>query len=170
MNKDNEYEIPERGTVRREHFRCGNHDCQHLHGPYLYAYWKDGKRLRKRYIGKTIGDLLVRKVAKKADTTPTKMRKLKVIKEKAQGGNLLAQEYLEKLKNGKVSTDWAYKVLTSSMREQRMLKMIAVAEQRHLSHNNPDELIELIALEMRKQGLDPTNEENFDSYLNSKIM
>ena len=59
---------------------------------------------RKRYIGKTIGDLLVRKVAKKADTTPTKMRKLKVIKEKAQGGNLLAQEYLEKLKNGKVST------------------------------------------------------------------
>jgi hypothetical protein len=82
----------------------------------------------------------------------------------------LAQEYLEKLKNGKVSTDWAYKVLTSSMREQRMLKMIAVAEQRHLSHNNPDELIELIASEMRKQGLDPTNEENFDTYLNSKIM
>jgi hypothetical protein len=98
------------------------------------------------------------------------MRKLKVIKEKAQGGNLLAQEYLEKLKNGKVSTDWAYKVLISTMREQRMLKMIAVAEQRHLSHNNPDELIELIASEMRKQGLDPTNEENFDAYLNSKIM
>ena len=66
--------------------------------------------------------------------------------------------------------DWAYKVLTNSMREQRMLKMIAVAEQRHLNHNNPDELIELIASEMRKQGLDPTNEDNFDSYLNSKIM
>ena len=65
MNKDNEYEIPERATVRHEHVRCGNPDCQHLHGPYLYAYWKDGKRLRKRYIGKTIGDLLVRKVGKK---------------------------------------------------------------------------------------------------------
>ena len=141
-----------------------------MHGPYLYAYWKDGKRLRKRYIGKTIGDLLVRKVAKKAGTTPTKMRKLKVIKEKAQGGNLLAQEYLEKLENGKVSPDWAYKVLVNSIREQRMLKMIAVAEQRHLNHNNPDELIELISSEMRKQGLDPTNEDNFDSYLNSKIM
>ena len=139
MNKDNEYEIPERATVRHEHVRCSNPDCQHLHGPYLYAYWKDGKRLLKRYIGKTIDDLLVRKVATKADTTPTKMRKLKVIKEKAQGGNLLAQEYLEKLKNGKVGTDSA-KVLTSSMREQRMLKMIAVVEQRHLSHNNPDEL------------------------------
>ena len=44
-------------------------DCQQSHGPYLYAYWKDGKTLQKRYIGKTIGDLLVRKVAKKADTT-----------------------------------------------------------------------------------------------------
>ncbi|MGB7954037.1 MAG: hypothetical protein WCF23_08655, partial [Candidatus Nitrosopolaris sp.] len=108
--------------------------------------------------------------AKKADTTPTKMRKLKVIKEKAQGGNLLAQEYLEKLKNGKVSTDRAYKVLVNSIREQRMLKLIAVAEQRHLNHNNPDELIEIIASEMRKQGLDPTNEEKFDSYINSKIM
>ena len=82
----------------------------------------------------------------------------------------MAHEYLEKLKNGKVSTDGAYKVLVNSMREQRMLKMIAVAEQRHLTHNNPEELIELIASEMRKQGLDPTNEENFDSYLNSKIM
>ena len=98
------------------------------------------------------------------------MRKLKVIREEAQGGNLLAQEYLEKLKNGDVSPDWAYKVLVNSIREQRMLKMIAVAEQRHLNHNNPDELIELIASEMRKQGLDPTNEDNFDSYLNSKIM
>jgi hypothetical protein len=42
----------------------------------------------------------------------------------------------------------------------------AIAEQRHLNHNNPDELIELIASEMRKQGLDPTNEGAFDSYLN----
>jgi hypothetical protein len=170
MNNDNEYEIPEKATVRQEHVRCGNPDCQHLHGPYLYAYWKDGKKLQKKYIGKTIGDLVVRKVAKKADTTPTKMRKLKVIKEKAQGGNLLAQEYLEKLKNGKVSPDWAYKVLVNSIREQRMLKMIAVAEQRHLNHDNLEELIELIASEMRKQGLDPTNEDNFDCYLNSKIM
>lgn len=97
------------------------------------------------------------------------MRKLKVVKEKAQRGNLLALQYLEKLKNGKVITDWAYKVLTSSMREQRMLKMIAVAEQRHLSHNNPDELIELVASEMRKHGLDPTNVDNFDSYLTPRL-
>ena len=170
MNNDNEYGIPEKATVRQERVRCGNPDCQNLHGPYLYAYWKDGKKLQKKYIGKTIGDLAVRKVAKKVDTTPTKMRKLKVIKEKAQGGNLLAQEYLEKPKNGNVSTDWAYKVLVNSICEQRMLKMITIAQQRHLNHNNPDELIELFASEMQKQGLDPTNEDNFDSYLNSKIM
>src|SRR2546427_7666870 len=167
MKKDNKYEIPENATIRREHIRCGNPDCQQLHGPYLYAYWKDGKRLRKKYIGKTFGDLVVRKVAKTADTTPTKMRKITIIKEKAEGGNLLAQEYLEKLKNGKVSTDWAYKVLVNRIREQRMLRMIAVAEKRRLIHNNPDELVELIASEMRKQGLDPTNEDSFDSYLNS---
>jgi hypothetical protein len=170
MNKDNEYEIPENATIRQEHVRCGNPDCQQLHGPYLYAYWKEGKRLRKKYIGKTLGELLFRKVAKQAHTTPTKMRKSRFIKETAQRGNLVAQEYLEKLKKGNASPDWAYKVLVNSIREQRMLKMIAVAEQRHLNHNNTDELIELIATEMQKQGLDPTNEDNFDSYLNSKIM
>jgi hypothetical protein len=125
--------------------------------------------LRKKYIGKTLDELLLRKVAKQADTTPTKMRKSKFINETAQRGNSMAQEYLEKLKNGNVTLDWAYKVIVNSIREQRMLKMIAVAEERHLNHNNSDELIALIASEMQKQGLDPTNEDNIDSYLNSRI-
>lgn len=30
--KDNEYEFPENATIRKEHVRCGNPDCQHLHG------------------------------------------------------------------------------------------------------------------------------------------
>ena len=50
------------------------------------------------------------------------------------------------------------RVLMNSIREQRILKMITVAEKRHLNHNNPDELIEIIASEMQRQGLDPTNE------------
>jgi hypothetical protein len=141
-----------------------------LHGPYLYAYWKDGKRTRKKYIGKTRDELLTRKAAKQAGITPAKMRKLKFIKETAQKGNLVAQEYLPKVKNGNVSLDWAYKVLTNSIDEQRTLKMITVAEQRHLNHNNLDELIEIIASEMQKERLDLNNEENLDSYLNSKIM
>jgi hypothetical protein len=169
MKKDNEYEFPENATIRQEHVKCGNPDCQQLHGPYLYAYWKDGKRLRKKYIGKTLDELLLRKVAKRADTTPTKMRKTKFIIDTAQKGNPIAQEYLQKLKGGDVSPDWAYKVIVNSIREQRMLKMIAVAEERHLNHNNSDELIALIASEMQKQGLDPTNEDSFDGYLNSRI-
>ncbi|MGA9152604.1 MAG: hypothetical protein WBZ36_18670 [Candidatus Nitrosopolaris sp.] len=98
------------------------------------------------------------------------MRKSKFIKEEAQKGNLVAQEYLEKVKNGNVSLDWAYKVLINIIREQRTLKMITVAEQKNLNHNNPDELIQIIASEMQKEGLDLNNEENLDSYLNSKVM
>ena len=71
----------------------------------------------------------------------------------AQKGNIIAQKYVEKLKNESVSVDWAYKVLRNSVEEQRMLKMIIFAEQRHLNYNNLDELIELIASEMRKQKL-----------------
>jgi hypothetical protein len=87
--------IPENATIRPEFDRCSNPDCQQLHGPYHYAYWKDGKRLRKKYIGKTLDEVLSRKVAKQADTTRTKMRKSKFIKETGQRGYLVSQEYLE---------------------------------------------------------------------------
>jgi len=41
-------------TYRREYVRCGKRGCKRCpHGPYWYAYWKEGKRLRKRYCGKT---------------------------------------------------------------------------------------------------------------------
>ncbi|MFY9794297.1 MAG: hypothetical protein WAJ93_01265 [Candidatus Nitrosopolaris sp.] len=48
--------------------------------------------------------------------------------------------------------------------------MMAIAEQRHLNHENEAELIEIIASEMQKEGLDLNNEENLDSYLNTKFM
>ena len=48
-----------------------------------------------------------------------------------------------------------------------MLKMLAIADQKHLNHDNETELIDIIASEMQRQGLNPTNEDNFDSYLNS---
>lgn len=47
---------------------------------------------------------------------------------------------------------------------------MAIADQKHLNYDNEIELIEMIVSEMQEQGLDPTNEENLDSYLNSKIM
>ena len=42
-----------RETVRRQWVRCGKKGCRSCpHGPYWYAYWREGGRLRSRYIGK----------------------------------------------------------------------------------------------------------------------
>jgi hypothetical protein len=45
--------IPENATIRKEYINCGKVVCQHKHGPYYYAYWKDpeSKKLKKKYIG-----------------------------------------------------------------------------------------------------------------------
>lgn len=50
-------EGPKRSGVsyRLEHVRCGKRGCTRCpHGPYWYAYWREGGRLRSRYIGKTL--------------------------------------------------------------------------------------------------------------------
>lgn len=39
-------------TLRCEYIRCGKKCGGCPHGPYWYAYWKEGGRTRKRYIGK----------------------------------------------------------------------------------------------------------------------
>ncbi len=42
-------------TFRYETVRCGKENCSRCpHGPYWYAYWKEGGRTRSRYIGKTL--------------------------------------------------------------------------------------------------------------------
>jgi hypothetical protein len=51
-----------------------------------------------------------------------------------------------------------------------MLKMMAIADNRHFSYDNEIELVQFIASEMEKEGLDVNNEENLDSYLNTKFM
>jgi hypothetical protein len=51
-----------------------------------------------------------------------------------------------------------------------MLKMMAIADVRHFSYDNEIELVQFIASEMQKEGLDLNNEENLDSYLDTKIM
>jgi hypothetical protein len=45
--------IPKNATIRKEYIKCGKEICQHKHGPYYYAYWKDpeSKKLKKKYIG-----------------------------------------------------------------------------------------------------------------------
>jgi len=47
---------------------------------------------------------------------------------------------------------------------------MAIADDRHFSYDNEIELIQFIASEMEKKGLDVNNEENLDRYLNTKFM
>jgi hypothetical protein len=45
-------------TYRSEWVKCGNPRCRSCpHGPYWYAYKRDGKKIRKRYVGKVRDDL-----------------------------------------------------------------------------------------------------------------
>jgi hypothetical protein len=129
-------EIPPNATIRQEFIRCGNPDCQNLHGPYLYAYWKQDKKLKKRYVGKNFEDFRLRNLAKQITLRPSLLIKFKFIEEQASRGNVLAKQYLEKLRKEEVSIDWAHRVLINSVRQQRMLKMMAIADDRHFSELN----------------------------------
>jgi hypothetical protein len=51
-----------------------------------------------------------------------------------------------------------------------MLKMMAIADERHFSYDNEIELLQFVASEMQEEALDLSNEENLDSYLNTKFM
>jgi hypothetical protein len=169
MTVDN-LEIPPNATIRQEYVKCGDPDCQTSHGPYFYAYWKHDKKLNKRYVGKSFEDFRLRKIAKEIKLKPSLLNKFKFIEEQASKGNVLAKQYIEKLKKEEVSIDWAHRVLISSIRQQRMLKMMAIADDRHFIYDNEVELVQFIASEMKKEGLDLNNEENLDSYLNTKFM
>ncbi len=44
-------------TYRLEMVRCGKPSCRSCpHGPYWYAYYREGTRLRSRYIGRDLPD------------------------------------------------------------------------------------------------------------------
>ncbi|MFZ0514211.1 MAG: hypothetical protein WAM14_21575 [Candidatus Nitrosopolaris sp.] len=100
---DNSREIPPNATIRQEYVKCGNPDCQNLHGPYLYAYWKEDKKLNKRYIGKSLEDFRLRQIAKEIKLKPSLLIKFKFIEQQASKGNVLAKEYIEKLRKEEVS-------------------------------------------------------------------
>jgi hypothetical protein len=162
--------LPPNATIRQEYVKCGDPDCQNSHGPYLYAYWKQDKKLKKRYVGKNLEDFGLRKIAKEIKVRPSQLVKLKFIQQEASKDNVLAKQYLEKLRKEEVSIAWAHRVLITRIRQERMLKMMAIADDRHFIYDNEIELLQFIASEMKKEGLDINNEENLDSYLNTKFM
>jgi hypothetical protein len=111
-------EIPPNATIRQEYARCGNPDCQNQHGLYLYAYWKEDKKLNKKYVGKNLEDFTLRKMAKEIKLRPSQLIKFRFIEEQASKCNVIAKQFLEKLRNEEVSIDWAHRVLIDSIREQ----------------------------------------------------
>lgn len=45
--------LPQGLRYRRQSVNCGKSSCSQCpHGPYWYAFWKEGGRTRKRYIGR----------------------------------------------------------------------------------------------------------------------
>ena len=98
-------------NIRQQYVKCGKPQCQKKHGPYLYAYWKEGNKTKSRYVGKKLQDFDFRRLAKDYDLRPSQLLKFKFIKQEASRGNVLAKQFFEKLRNKKVSIDWAHRVL-----------------------------------------------------------
>jgi hypothetical protein len=136
----------------------------------MVRIYKQDKKLKKRYVGKNLEDFGLRKIAKEIKLRPCQLIKLKFIQQEATKGNVLAKRYLDKLRKEEVTIDWAHRVLINSIREQRMLKMMAIADDRNFYYDNEIELHQFITSEMQKEALDINNEENLDSYLNTKFM
>jgi hypothetical protein len=113
---DDNPEIPPNATIRQEYVKCGNPDCQNQHGPYFYAYWKQDKKLKKRYVGKSLEDFGLRQLAKEIKLRPSQLIKLKFIQQEASKDNVLAKQYIEKLRKEEVSIDWPHRVLVNSIR------------------------------------------------------
>ena len=42
-------------TFRQQTVKCGKQGCTRCpHGPYWYAYWREGGKMRSRYVGKEL--------------------------------------------------------------------------------------------------------------------
>ena len=167
-------EIPKNATIRQEYIKCSNPDCKELHkphGPYLYAYWKQDKKLKKKYIGRSWDDWVNRMLARRSLTRPSDIRKTKFINEQIKKGNNLAKEYKLKLKLDRVTLDWAYKQIVNDISERRILKMIHLAEKYNFEFQGEvNDLVAFVADKMRSKGLDPMDIEAMDSYLNTEFM
>ncbi len=92
--------IPENATLEQRFVKCGKPRCGTcakggpMHGPYWYAYWKDGTRVRTRYLGVKISEAQFqakrKKAAARALGKPSDDRALATIRRYAKRRNGLA--------------------------------------------------------------------------------
>ena len=80
-----------------------------------FAWSISDKKLNKRYIGKHLEDFRLRKIAKQIKLKPSLLIKFKFIEQQASKGDVLARQYLEKLRKEEVSIDWAHRVLINRL-------------------------------------------------------
>jgi hypothetical protein len=73
---------------------------------------------------------------------------LKFIQQEASKDNVLAKQYLDKLRKEEASIDWAYRILISNIRQQRMIKMMAIADDRYFRYDNEIESYRTMNREM----------------------
>lgn len=57
-------------SLRQQWVRCGKEACRRCpHGPYWYAYWREGGKRRSRYVGK-LDEEEVNRVGEHAEAAP----------------------------------------------------------------------------------------------------
>ena len=117
--------IPANATIRREYIKSKEGKER---GPYIYAYWKEGKKLRKKYIGKSFEANHFRKVfLKPYEMTAGEFQKWEFLKKRVEeGNNELAKEYWERFNDRsnrkQVSLDWAYRVVSKNLSHESSIK------------------------------------------------
>ena len=101
-------------TIKSEYKKCGSPRCacgtpglkyySKIHGPYLYAYWKDKGKLRKKYIGKTkeeyqqkLEEKAWNQVSQKNWTHRQWTKYNLIINVSQSGASKIAEQYAEKL-------------------------------------------------------------------------
>jgi hypothetical protein len=85
-------------------------------------------------------------------------------------GDKLAAEYMKKLDRNEVSLDWAYRVIVTNIRDRRILRMVRLALKYNFQFEGINDLVGFVTDKMRSKGLDATDMEAIDSYLNSEFM
>jgi hypothetical protein len=89
--------VPDKATVRYEYVKVkvkdkGKGESEgevrvKVYGPYLYAYWRENGKLKKRYMGKSINDYMLRVLAYKYDVDANFLREYRIMKWLAEHGD-----------------------------------------------------------------------------------
>jgi hypothetical protein len=87
--------VPDKATLRYEYVKVkckGKGESEgevrvKVYGPYLYAYWRENGKLKKRYMGKSINDYMLRVLAYEYDVDVNFLREYRIMKWLAEHGD-----------------------------------------------------------------------------------